>query len=173
MDMAQAWELAHLWWRSNVLSTFVAAYTNDADRAREARQLCDQLFGTDSVDLAVAEEIVSTLDGWAWELADQVPVPAEPRPDEADRQVRDYVKDVIRDRVPAELRDWAERTQLFLDVTYKAVMREQTLPARVREDVRYVYVRGTMAVDLGNRTAAERELERLKRYETALTEQAP
>ncbi|MFF5233232.1 hypothetical protein [Dactylosporangium sp. NPDC000521] len=72
------------------------------------------------MDLAAAQEIDSTLDEWAWELSGQVPAPAEPRPDEADRQVRDYVKDVIRDRA-----------------------------------------------------AAERELERLKGYKSALTEQAP
>jgi leucyl-tRNA synthetase len=172
MDMEQAWELADLWWRSNALSTFVAAYTNDADRAREARQLCDQLFGADSVDLAAAEDIVSTLDGWAWELADQVPAPAEPRPDEADRQVRDYVKDVSRDRVPRELREWAERTQSFLDFIFKALIRGQALPAWVREDVRYVYGRATMAIDLGHRAAAERELERLRRYEITFAEQA-
>jgi hypothetical protein len=52
MDVGQAWELADLWWRSNALSTFVAARTDDADRARKARQLCDQLFGADAVDLA-------------------------------------------------------------------------------------------------------------------------
>jgi hypothetical protein len=139
MDLEQAWLLADLWRRSSALSTFVATYTDEVDRAREARQLCERLFDADTVDLAAARKIVSTLTDWALELTDQLPLPAEPRPDEGDRQVRDYVKDVIRDRAPVELRRWAADTQLFLDVAFGALVRQQTLPARVREDARYVY----------------------------------
>ncbi|MEJ8670594.1 hypothetical protein WKI71_25770 [Streptomyces sp. MS1.AVA.1] len=85
-----------------------------------------------------------------------------PPPDEADRLTRDHVKDVLRDHLTAPARDWLSGTKLSLDVCFFALRRVRGLDQRTREDVFYAYGRGTMALDLGHRAAAARELARLR-----------
>ncbi|WP_367038365.1 hypothetical protein [Streptomyces sp. Je 1-332] len=164
-DMEQAWQVAELRWRSNTLSAFVAACSRDEERARQARELAQQALECNPDDIEAIQEIqeiVWTLADSAEDLADHPHYPSEPRPDETDRLVRDHLKDILRNHLPTEARDWMSGTQLFLDVDFHALRQLPALDSRVREDVFYTYGRATMALDLGNRQAAERELERLR-----------
>lgn len=161
-DMGQAWQVAELRWRSNTLSTFVAACSQDEERARRARELAQQALESNLDDVEAIQEIVWTLADSAEDLADHPHYPIEPRPDEADRLVRDHLKDILRNRLPTEARDWMSGTQLSLDVDFHALRHLPALDSQVREDIFYTYGRATMALDLGNQEAAERELDRLQ-----------
>ncbi|MFE6944661.1 hypothetical protein [Streptomyces chartreusis] len=68
-------------------------------------------------------------------------------------------------------RDWMSATRLSLDVHYQALCRARGLDRRTREDAFYVYGRGTMALDLGHRRAAEREAARLRRLRQTCVKQ--
>ncbi|MEV7002398.1 hypothetical protein AB0N62_32590 [Streptomyces sp. NPDC093982] len=148
--------------RGGALAAFVAACGDDEERRRAARELAVRLLASDPDDLDTAQEIVRTLVDWADDLSDHPHHPGVPRPDEADRLTRDHVKDVLRDHLTAPARDWLSGTKLSLDVCFFALLRVRGLDAQTREDVFYAYGRGTMALDLGNRAAAARELARLR-----------
>jgi hypothetical protein len=162
VDFQRAWQLAELRWWSSALAAFVVAYTADEERAREAAQIADSACSSDVEGLEVVRERVQKLAVWAGELADHPHYPAESRPDEADRQVRDHLKDIVRDHLPAEFRDWMSGTQLSLDVTFQALRDASALDPRARQDAFYLYGRATMALEVGDRETAERELERLR-----------
>ncbi|MEU9050067.1 hypothetical protein AB0D37_06625 [Streptomyces sp. NPDC048384] len=157
-----AWRVAEMRRRGGALAAFVAACGDDEERRRAARELAVRLLASDPDDLDTAQEIVRTLVDWADDLADHPHHPGVPRPDEADRLTRDHVKDVLRDHLTAPARDWLSGTKLSLDVCFFALRRVRGLDAQTREDVFYAYGRGTMALDLGNRAAAARELARLR-----------
>ncbi|WP_128432810.1 hypothetical protein [Streptomyces cyaneus] len=157
-----AWRIAELRQRGGALAAFVAACCDDRERAMEARELADRLLASASVDLDAAEDTVRTLTEWAADLAEHPYRPRAPRPDEADRLTRDHLKDVLRDHLPTEAIDWRSGTKLSLDVYFFALRRVRGLCAQTREDVFYTYGRGTMALDLGHRAAAQREVLRLR-----------
>lgn len=160
--MQWAWRAAELRQRGGALAAFVAACTEDTEQAGRARELAARLVASDAADLEAAEDIVSTLARWAEDLADHPCHPGESRPDEADRLVRDHVKDVLRAHLSAIERDWMSGTKLSLNVYFFALRRARGLDARTREDVFYIYGRGTTALDLGHRAAAQREVNRLR-----------
>lgn len=172
MDMEHAWKIAGLRQQIGTLSAFVAACTDDSERKRNATRLAQQAFASDPADLAAVQEIAWTLAEWAEDLHDHSCHPVEPRPDEADRQVRDHVKDVLHSHLPGDTRDWISGTKLFLDVAFRALSRLPTLDPRTREDAFYIYGRGTMALDFGHRGAAERELERLRKIQRTYVKKA-
>jgi hypothetical protein len=162
VEMEQAWAFADLRQQISTLSTFVAACSDDSERAREATQLAQQAFASAPAELEAVQRIAWTLAAWAEDLEDHPHHPGELRPDAADRQVRDHVKDILRNDLPYDVRDWMSVTKLFLDVDFRTLSRSPALDPRTREDVFYIYGRGTMALDFGHREAAERELERLR-----------
>lgn len=155
----RAWQAAESRQRAGALAAFVAACGEDDERAAAARELAARVLAADP---DAAEEIVRTLTQWADELADHPHHPGEPRPDEADRLTRDHLKDVLRDHLPTESRDWMSGTKLSLDVAFFQLRRARGLDPQTREDVFYIYGRGTMALDFGHREAAQREVARLR-----------
>ncbi|MGW1952236.1 hypothetical protein ACWCPI_05640 [Streptomyces sp. NPDC001920] len=160
--MERAWRFAELRQRGGALAAFVAACAESRERAERASTSAVRLMSCGPSELDEAEDIVRTLTDWADDLADHPHHPGEPRPDEADRLVRDHVKDVLRDRLTVEARNWMSRTKLSLDVCFFQLRRVRGLDPRIREDVFYIYGRGTMALDSGRREAAEREVRRLR-----------
>jgi hypothetical protein len=164
MDSETAWQLAELRLRSNALSTFVAAYADDADRAREARRLGDRVFTLGPDDLAEADLIVATLAEWFREVPDDVPRPPWCRPAAADRMVRDHLKDVLREHASYDEREARDRPGFLLDYYLGKVLRHPAASPQLCEDARYVHGRATMASDFGLRAAAEREEQRLSDY---------
>ncbi|GAA2449008.1 hypothetical protein [Streptomyces macrosporus] len=173
MDRERAWRFAELLRQGSVLSAFVAACADGEERAREARELGARVFAADPADLEAVEGIVETLTEWAEELADHPHRPDEPRPDEADRQVRDFLKDVLRDELSSRARDWMSRTELALEVNFLALRGMRTPAPRTREDAFYLYGRATMALDLGYRAAAERGAESLRELRRTHEEAGP
>ncbi|MFE4574762.1 hypothetical protein [Streptomyces chartreusis] len=159
----RAWRIAELRQRGDVLAAFVAA-CGDGERARQARELAAGVCGLAYAggDLDAAEDTVRTLEEWADDLEDHPYRPGAARPDAADRLTRDHFKDVLREALTVPARDWMSATRLSLDVHYQALCRAHGLDRRTREDAFYVYGRGTMALDLGHRAAAERETARLR-----------
>ncbi|GAA1583483.1 hypothetical protein GCM10009678_77690 [Actinomadura kijaniata] len=112
-------------------------------------------------DLDTARAGLDDLVDWADRWADHPHRPAEPRPDEADRQIRDYAKDAYPERLSVRQRDRVGRITLFMNVGLRALAGAD-LPRQVREDVFYLYGRVSMALDAGHLAAAERELARLE-----------
>ncbi|MEU7576657.1 hypothetical protein AB0B50_03515 [Streptomyces sp. NPDC041068] len=88
--------------------------------------------------------------------------PTPPRPDEADRQARDYAKDELRQSLPLALRDRLDTIALFLRVTSRSLQDVPGLDCAARQDIRYITGRAGMALDLAHPAAAQRELERLE-----------
>ena len=160
--LGRAWRVAELRQRGGVLAAFVAACCEDDGRARAARDLGARLAAYGPADRWQAEEAVATLERWAGDLADHPYRPAAPRPDEADRQTRDHFKDIQHERLTTAARDWRSGTRLSLDVYLSQLSRVRGLDPWVREDVYYLYGRGTMALDLGDRATAARETARLR-----------
>lgn len=167
LQRERAWQVAELRQRGGALAAFVAACADDEERARAAGGLAAQLFASEPTDLEAAEWIVRTLTAWADDLTDHPHHPGAPRPDEADRLTRDHLKDVLRDHLPPQARDWMSGTRLGLDVSFFQLRRLRRLDPRTREDVFYTYGRGTMALDFDHREAAERELARLRELREA------
>ncbi|MQY05596.1 hypothetical protein [Actinomadura macrotermitis] len=163
MDFDRARRLAELRRRSAALSAFVAACAGDRERAREAGRLAGQVFAADLADVEAAEEAAETLARWADDLREHPHRPTEPGPEEADLRMRDHLKDVVRDHLPVEFRDWMSEARLSLEFGFRAMSRASD--PRIREKAAYIYGRGTMALELGHREAADRELERLRELE--------
>ncbi|UUN26546.1 hypothetical protein [Streptomyces sp. FIT100] len=88
--------------------------------------------------------------------------PSPPRPCEADRQVRDYAKDVLPQVLPLGLRDRLDHITVSLYVTGHRLQTASSLDAATRQDILYVTARAGMALDLAHPDSAQRELERLK-----------
>ncbi|MFE2583905.1 hypothetical protein ACFXGE_28455, partial [Streptomyces sp. NPDC059378] len=87
----------------------------------------------------------------------------EARPDEADRQTRDYAKDLWHAALPAAVRDETGRIELSLEVQFLALCCQPGLNCRIRQDIFYLAGRAAMALDLGHLEAAEREIRRMER----------
>ncbi|MDI9831918.1 hypothetical protein [Streptomyces sp. KAU_LT] len=165
--LGRGWRVAELRQRGGVLAAFVAACCDDEKRARAARDLGARLTAYGPADRWEAEEAVATLERWAGDLEDHPYHPGVPRPDESDRQTRDHFKDVQRDRLTTAARNWRSGTQLSLDVYLGQLSRVRGLAPCVREDVYYLYGRGTMALDLGDRATAARVTARLRELRDA------
>ncbi|MEV8089094.1 hypothetical protein [Streptomyces nigra] len=165
--MGRGWRVAELRQRGGVLAAFVAACCEDEKRARAARRLGARLAGFAPADRTAAEEAVATLERWADDLADHPYRPVDPRPDEADRQTRDHYKDIQHERLTVAARDWRKGARLSLDVYLSQLSRARGLDPRVLEDAYYLYGRGTMALDLGDRATAVREAGRLRKLRDA------
>ena len=74
--------------------------------------------------------------------------PVEARPDEADRQTREYAKDLPHTALPVRVRDDMGRIELSLEVRFLALCRQPGLDCRIRQDTFYVAGRAAMALDL-------------------------
>jgi hypothetical protein len=164
----EIWRQAEVSRRLDVLSGFVAmcvAADDDAKR-RLASLVADANAALSQArpDLEAASECLTELVRWAdTQWADHPYRPTEARPDEADRQTRDYAKDLLRDRLPVGGRGELLRVELHLEVRFLALTRDPRLDPRAREDVFYVAGRAAMALDLGHWDVAEQEILRMER----------
>ena len=161
------WQRAEVSRRLDVLSGFVAmCVAGDDDARRRLAQLvagADAALSTSPADVDTAAEYLDELVRWAdAEWADHPYRPAEARPDEADRQTRDYVKDLRHTALPAHVLDEMGRIELSLEVRFLALCRQPGLDCRTREDIFYVAGRAAMALDLGQLDVAELEIRRMK-----------
>ncbi|CAM5316076.1 hypothetical protein GCM10010261_60200 [Streptomyces pilosus] len=163
----EIWQQAEVWRRLDVLSGFVAMCVARDDHAR--RRLARLVAGADAAlsasppDLGVASDHLDELVRWAdAEWADHPHRPVEARPDEADRQTRDYAKDLRNATLPVRVRDEMGRIELSLEVRFLALCRTAHLDCRARQDIFYLAGRSAMALDLGHVEAAERELRRME-----------
>ncbi|MFI9204720.1 hypothetical protein [Streptomyces sp. NPDC053048] len=164
--MEKTWQRNEVSKRVDVLASFLASrprYRTDAE-AREALadtvEIVRESLEDDSFD--VARRCLADLESEAAEWADHPHYPRAPRPSDADSQVRDYVKDEVRDQLSVKVRDddlGLLRMSLGLRAT--TLTRLPGLAAQEREDLWYVQGRATMALDLGHVEAARRELNRL------------
>lgn len=171
-DLYEIWQQAEVWRKLDVLSGFVAMCVtgNEEARHRLARLIAeaDAALSASPPDLEGARDELDTLVRWAdAEWADHPYRPAEARPDEADRQTRDYAKDLWRSVLPAVVRDEMGRIELGLEVTFLNLCRRPGLDHRVRQDAFYLAGRAAMALDLGHPEAAEAEVLRLRRLASA------
>ncbi|MGW2886638.1 hypothetical protein ACWDDN_15025 [Streptomyces griseoruber] len=138
----------------------------DDDARRRLTQLvagADAALSSSPPDLGVASEYLEELVWWAdTEWADHPYRPVEARPDEADRQTRDYAKDLRHAALSAGVRDEMGGIELSLEVRFLALCRQPGLGCRIRQDIFYVAGRAAMALDLGHLEAAEREIRRME-----------
>jgi hypothetical protein len=119
-------------------------------------------------DLEVASEHLDELVRWAdTEWSGHPCRPVEARPDEADRQTRDYAKDLRHTALPAHVRDEMGRIELSLEVRFRALCRQPGLDCRTRQDIFYVAGRAAMGLDLGHLEAAELEVRRMEQVGSA------
>ncbi|MGW1618790.1 hypothetical protein [Streptomyces sp. NPDC002172] len=163
----EIWQRAEVSRRLDVLSGFIAMCVAGDDHARH--RLAQLVAGADAAlsasppDLAVASEHLDELVRWAdTEWADHPCRPVEARPDEADRQTRDYAKDLRHAALSVGVRDEMGRIELGLEVRFLALCRRPGLDCRTRQDIFYVAGRAAMALDLGHLEAAEREIRRME-----------
>ncbi|MER5277623.1 hypothetical protein ABT025_17945 [Streptomyces sp. NPDC002809] len=162
----EIWQRAEVSSRLDVLSGFVAmCVARDDDARHRLTQLvadADEALSASPPDLDVASDHLDELVRWAdTEWADHPCRPVEARPDEADRQTRDYAKDLWRAALPVHVRDEMGRIELSLEVRFLALCRRPGLDCRTRQDIFYVAGRAAMALDLGLLEAAEREIRRM------------
>ncbi|MEU9438656.1 hypothetical protein [Streptomyces sp. NPDC048252] len=153
--------------RLDVLSGFIAmCVAGDDDARRRLAQLvagADTALSASTPDLVVASEYLGELLCWAdTECTDHPHRPVEARPDEADRQTRDYAKDLRHAALPVRVRDEMGRIELSLEVRFLALCCQPGLDCRIRQDIFYVAGRAAMALDLGHLEAAERESRRME-----------
>ncbi|MER6202962.1 hypothetical protein ABT234_37015 [Streptomyces sp. NPDC001586] len=163
----EVWQRAEVSRRLDVLSGFIAMCAAGDDNAR--RRLAELVACADAAlsalppDLVIASEYLDELVWWAaTEWADHPYLPVEARPDEADRQTRDYAKDLRHAALTVRDRHEMGRIELSLEVGFLALCRQPGLDCRIRQDVFYVAGRAAMALDLGHLEAAEREILRMK-----------
>ncbi|MEV7434064.1 hypothetical protein [Streptomyces griseoviridis] len=163
----EIWQRAEVSRRLDVLSGFIAMCAAGDD---DARRRLDQLvagahaaLSASPPDLLLASDHLDELVWWAdTEWADHPYRPVEARPEEADRQTRDYSKDLRRAALPVDVRDEMGRIELSLQVRFLALCRQPGVDRRMRQDVFYVAGRASMALDLGHLEAAEREIRRME-----------
>ncbi|TQK97465.1 hypothetical protein FB563_2433 [Streptomyces puniciscabiei] len=123
----------------------------------------DAALSSSPPDLVVASEYLDELVCWAdAEWTDHPYRPVEARPDEADRQTRDYAKDLRHAALPVRVRDEMGRIELSVEVQFLVLCRQPGLDCQIRQDIFYVAGRAAMALDLGHLEAAEREIQRMK-----------
>ncbi|GAA3989249.1 hypothetical protein GCM10022247_04720 [Allokutzneria multivorans] len=166
------WQRAEVSRRLDMLSGFVAmCVTGDDDARSRLAQLvarADAALSASPPDLAAASAHLDELLLWAeTEWADHPYRPLEARPDEADRQTRDYAKDLRFAALPVRFRDEMGRIELSLEVRFLALCRRPEFDCRTRQDIFYVAGRAAMALDLGHLEAAEREIRRMERVGAA------
>ncbi|MFE7857328.1 hypothetical protein [Streptomyces sp. NPDC057403] len=168
----EIWQRAEVSRRLDVLSSFVTMCVAGEDDGR--RRLAQLVAGADAAlsasppDLMVASQYLDELVWWAdTEWADHPYRPVEGRPDEADRQTRDYAKDLRHVTLPVGVRDEMGRIELSLEVRFLALCRQPGMDCRTRQDLFYVAGRAAMALDLGHLEAAEREIQRMERVGSA------
>ncbi|KDN81093.1 hypothetical protein [Kitasatospora cheerisanensis] len=167
-ELHEIWQRAEVSQRLDVLAGFVAVcVAGDEDARRRLALLtaeAEAALAASPPELDVAAQCLDELVHWAEEdWADHPYRPAEARPDEADRQTRDYAKDLRRAVLPVVLHDELACVELSLEVRFLALCRRRHLDPRVREDVFYVAGRAAMALDLGHLEAARREVRRMER----------
>ncbi|MGY6021793.1 hypothetical protein [Streptomyces spinosirectus] len=167
----EIWQRAEVSRRLDVLSGFIAMCVAKDDDAR--RRLAQLVAGADAAlsasppDLGAASETLDELVGWAdMDWADHPYRPVEARPDEADRQTRDYAKDLRHAALTVDVRDEMGRIELNLEVRFLALCRHPGLDCRIRQDIFYLAGRAAMALDLGHLEAAEREIRRMEQVGT-------
>ncbi|MFJ4190500.1 hypothetical protein [Kitasatospora sp. NPDC089509] len=163
----EVWQRAEVSRRLDVLSGFIAMCVAGDDSARDrlARLVADAgaALSASPPDLTAAADRLDELVRWAdTEWADHPYRPAEARPDEADRQTRDYAKDLRHAALPTHVRDEMGRIELSLEVRFLALCRRPGLDCRIRQDVYYVAGRAAMALDLGYWEVAEQEVRRME-----------
>ncbi|MFF3013613.1 hypothetical protein [Streptomyces sp. NPDC057939] len=168
----EIWQRAEASRRIDVLSGFIAMCEagNDDARIRLARLVAgaDKALSASPPDLDIASGYVDELVRWAdTEWADHPYRPVEARPDEADRQTRDYAKDLRYAELPVLVREEMVGIELSLEVRFLALCCQPGLDCRTRQDVFYVAGRAAMALDLGHLEAAEREIRRLEQVGSA------
>lgn len=116
---------------------------------------------------AAAEGDAASARGWVVDLYDEALdadlswAPPWPRPCEADRQARDYVKDELPQALPLPQREELDGIALQLRVMARRLHAAPGLDTDARQDILYVSARAEMALDLAHPTAARHELERL------------
>lgn len=166
------WQRAELAKRIDVLAGFLGSRrAGDPELRTEATAAAEEAHAALAAgDLRRAREGLHELEGLAVDWRDHPHFPAEPRPAEADEQVRDYVKDRLRGVVSRDELDRLDRPYLSLVVTRRRLCARPDLDRRTREDVQYVYARGRMALDLGHPEAAAREARRLEAIEARLAD---
>lgn len=162
----EIWQRAEVSRKIDVLSGFMAmcAAGDEGARRRLARLVtgADTALSASPPDLEVASDYLAELVSWAdTEWPDHPYRPVEARPDEADRQTRDYAKDLRHVALPAHVRDEMGRIELSLEVRFLALCRQPGLDCRLRQDVFYIAGRAAMALDLGHLEAAEQEVRRM------------
>ncbi|MEU3521617.1 hypothetical protein ABZ770_41355 [Streptomyces sp. NPDC006654] len=167
----ETWQQAEVSRRLDMLSGFIAmcAAKDDHARRRLAQLIADAeaALAASPPDLSAASKILEELVGWAdTEWADHPYRPVEERPDEADRQTRDYAKDLRPTALSAGVRDEMGRIELSLEVRFLDLCRQPELDGRIRQDIFYLAGRAAMAVDLGHLEAAEREIRRMEQVGT-------
>jgi hypothetical protein len=171
-ELYEIWQRAEISRRLDVLSGFVAMCVagDDDARSRLAQLVADAnaSLSASPPETDVAAECLAELLRWAdTEWADHPCRPVEGRPDEADRQTRDYAKDLWRAALPVPVRDEMGRIELKLEVRFLALCRQAELSCRIRQDVFYLAGRAAMALDLGHLEAAEREIRRMEEVVSA------
>ncbi|MFC9153562.1 hypothetical protein ACFTT0_01045 [Streptomyces bauhiniae] len=166
--MYETWQRAEVARRLDMMSGFIAmcvAGSDDARRARLDRLAADAeaALAASPPDTEAASDRLDELVRWAdTEWAGHPYRPVEARPDEADRQTRDYAKDLWRADLPVHVRDEMVRIELSFEVRFLALCRPSGLDDRTRQDLFYVAGRAAMALDLGHLEAAEREIRRME-----------
>lgn len=166
-ELYEIWQRAEVRRRLDVLSGFVAmCVAGDDDARSRLAQLvadADAALSASPPDVDAASAYLDELVRWAdTEWADHPYRPVEARPDEADRQTRDYAKDLRHDAVPAHVGCEMGRIELSLEVGFLALCRQPGLDCRTRQDISYVAGRAAMALDLGYLEVAELEIRRMK-----------
>ncbi|MGW7067056.1 hypothetical protein ACWGII_18540 [Streptomyces sp. NPDC054855] len=163
----EIWQRADVARRLDVLSGFVAMCVAGDDDAR--RRLSQMVADTDAPSPPRPRIWWSPRSVWTNSSAGLTRsgsitriVPWKPRPDEADRQTRDYAKDLRHAALPARARGEMGRIELSLEVRFLALCRQPGLDCRVGQDIFYVAGRAAMALDLGPLEAAEREVQRME-----------
>lgn len=167
-ELYEIWQRAEVRRRLDVLSGFVAmCVAGDDDARSRLAQLAadaDAALSASPPDVDAASEYLDELVRWAdTEWADHPYRPVEARPDEADRQTRDYAKDLRHAAVPAHVGCEMGRIELSLEVGFLALCRKPGLDCRTRQDIFYVAGRAAMALDLGHLDVAELEIRRMRR----------
>lgn len=177
-DLYEIWQQAEVSRRLDVLSGFIAmCVAGDDDARRRLAQLtadAEAALSASPPDVEAASQRLDELVRWAdTEWADHPYRPVEGRPDEADRQTRDYAKDLRHAALPVHVRDEMGRIELSLEVRFLALCRRPRLDCRIRQDVFYVAGRAAMALDLGYLDVAEREIRRMEQVGSAERLESP
>ncbi|WP_351222520.1 hypothetical protein [Streptomyces sp. NPDC002133] len=172
--MYDVWRRAELSKRLDVWSSYLGSRVDEGATGR--RELEEVLAAARTAqaagDLDSAEDLSRRLIDDAGEYG--LPhAPSAPRPEEADAQVRDYVKDLLPEALSLAERDGLDRVSLFLRCESRRLRGRCDIDPLTRQDIDYVYARAWMALDLGQVEAANRELVRLRDIAASFPERSP